>query len=387
VSRCGTQFARPTISIDELKEIANGQARQIAMHLLPNGRESCGYWETSNLTDAKTGSYSLKVNISGASRGMWTDFGAPKGTKERAGNILQLIAAVKFGHDIGAACSWARSWLGLDTLDPDRLATEKARARRSADANLAAGAKEAEDKRRRAMHLYLSAEPLPGTIAETYLISRGIDLRAAGLRAPGALKFQPRTYCHELYEGLQATCSKTEARARAKIPAMVAAVVNLEGRHIATHRTYLQPDGSGKALLLEAKKALGKYQGGFIPLWKGEHDCPMGELPEGTPVYVSEGIEDGLSVALARPSLRVIAAISLSNMGSLVLRPDCPIYLLGQRDENMVARDAFHRCVERLQQKGHDVFLILPPEGVKDYNDLLQRDGAKQPRGEQDNGD
>jgi ABC-type cobalamin/Fe3+-siderophores transport system ATPase subunit len=50
-------------------------------------------------------------------------------------------------------------------------------------------------------------------------------------------------------------------------------VVNLEGRHIATHRTYLQPNGNGKATLLEAKKAIGKYQGGFIPLWKGEHDC------------------------------------------------------------------------------------------------------------------
>jgi hypothetical protein len=355
-----TQF-RNVIEIDDLKELANGQVRSIAAHLLPNGRENCGYWETSSVADARTGKYSLKVNLSGAMRGMWTDFAAPKGTRERAGNILQLIAAVKFGHDLGAACKWAKSWLGIDNLDPSRLATEKAKARRAAKANLAEAAEKAEKNRRRALQLYLSAEPLPGTLAETYLCSRGIDLRRAGLAAPGSLKFQAACFC---------------AETQSKLPAMIAAVVNLEGRHIATHRTYLAADGHGKATLLEAKKALGKYQGGFIPLWKGSSDKPLGELKPGTPIYVSEGIEDGLSVALARPSLRVIAAISLSNLGGLELPQSCPIHILGQRDEKMQAIDAFAASVARLQEKGHQVFLIYPPAGVKDYNELLQRDGA-----------
>jgi hypothetical protein len=362
VSRCGTQFA---ISIDDLKELANGQVNAIVAHLLPNGRENCGYWECGSI-EGEPGQ-SLKVNLRGALRGMWTDFSAPKGTPERAGNILQLIAAVKYGHDIGKACAWARSWLGLDHLDPNRLATEKAKARRQAARNLEQAAEKAEKNRRRALQLYLSAEPLPGTLAETYLIARGIDLRAAGLVAPGSLKFQAAAYC---------------AETQSKLPAMVAAVVNLEGRHIATHRTYLADDGKGKATLLEAKKALGKYQGGFIPLWKGEHDCPMGEIPPGTPIYVSEGIEDGLSVALARPNLRVIAAISLSNLGALELPKSCPIHILGQRDEKMRALEAFAAAVERLQGKGHDVFLIYPPQGVKDYNELLQRDGAGQEGGD-----
>lgn len=360
MSRCGTQFA---ISIDELKELANGQCRSIVTHLLPNGRENCGFWETSSIEDIRTGNYSLKVNLSGASRGQWTDFGAPKGTRERAGNILQLVAAVKFGHNIGEALKWVRSWLQLDGLDPSRLATEKAKARKAAKANLAQAAEKAEKNRRRALQLYLSAEPLPGTLAESYLCWRGIDLRAAALAAPGSLKFQAACYC---------------AETQSKIPAMVAAVVNLEGRHIATHRTYLAPDGKGKATVLEAKKALGKYQGGFIPLWKGEHDCAMGELPPGTRIYVSEGIEDGLSVALADPSLRVIAAISLSNLGALELPATCPIYILGQRDEKMRAIESFAAAVAKLQEKGHEVFLIYPPHGVKDYNELLTRDGARQ---------
>jgi hypothetical protein len=169
-------------------------------------------------------------------------------------------------------------------------------------------------------------------------------------------------------------CAETQS----KIPAMVAAVVNLEGRQIATHRTYLKPDGSGKATVLEAKKALGKYAGGFIPLWKGEHDCALGELPPGTAIYISEGIEDGLSVALARPSLRVIAAISLSNLGALELPHGIARSISSASATKRCARSKAlaARSPTAAGKGGHDVFLIFPPQGVKDYNELLQRDGA-----------
>jgi hypothetical protein len=99
--------------------------------------------------------------------------------------------------------------------------------------------------------------------------------------------------------------------------------------HKGTHRTWLQPDGSGKATLVEAKKSLGKYRGGFIPLWKGEHRCSLKDLPPGTPIYVSEGIEDGLSVALARPSAGDRGRVAVGNIGALELPDHCPVYILG----------------------------------------------------------
>jgi hypothetical protein len=157
---------------------------------------------------------------------------------------------------------------------------------------------------------------------------------------------------------------------------MVAPIVHMDGRHLGTHRTWLQPNGNGKASLIEPKKSLGKYQGGFIPLWKGKHKCSMKDLPPATPIYVSEGIEDGLSAVLAKPSIRCIAGVSLSNIGGLELPAHCPVHILGQRDEKMKAIEAFASSVARLQDRGHKVFLIYPPEGVKDYNDLLRRDGA-----------
>jgi hypothetical protein len=343
------------IDIDELKEIANSNVLSLVTELLPNGRENCGFWEVGSIEGEQ--GQSLKVNLRGATRGLWTDFAAPRGAPDQKGNIIQLVAQVRFRGNVGHACAWLRSRLGLDSMDPNRLAAEKAKATRQAVKAQKDAIEKAENNRRRAQQLYLSAVPYVGTPAETYLVGRAIDFVAAGLEPPGALRFKADTYC---------------AETGTKLPAMVATIVHMSGRHLGTHRTWLQPDGSGKASLVEAKKSLGKFTGGFIPLWKGKHSCPMKDLPRGVPIYVSEGIEDGLSAVLAKPEIRCIAGVSLSNIGSLELPPQCPVHILGQRDEKMKAIEAFGRTVERLQERGHAVFLIYPPNGFKDYNDVLR---------------
>lgn len=351
---------RPAIDIDELKELANNQVNTLVRHLLPNGKENCGFWEVGSIAGEK--GQSLKVNLNGANRGLWTDFSAAKGTPGYSGNLIQLTAQTQFGGDVGDAVRYLKSWLGLDQLDPDRLSRVKAKARKAQRDNAEAAAKEKEQMRARAHSLFLSGVPIPGTPAESYLCARGIDLRAAGRAAPGSLRFHPEVYCVE---------------AGRKLPAMLAAMVSVDGRHLATHRTWLRADGRDKADLAEAKKAIGKYKGGFIPLWKGECAVPMGKLPKGTPIYISEGIEDGLSVALARPAFRVIAAVSLSNMRNMGELPEgCPIYILGQRDEELQAIESFETAVATLQEAGRDVFLIDPPEGFKDYNEPIDRRGG-----------
>lgn len=358
MSRCGTQF-KPTIEIDDLKELANERVLDICAKILPNGRDNCGYWEVGSI-EGEPGQ-SLKINLRGATRGLWTDFAAPNGAPDRQGNIIQLVAQVECGGSVGRACAWLRHYLGFDReLTLEELGGMKAKATR-----LAAKAQEdaiarAEKNRRRAHELYLNAEPYVGTPAEIYLKSRAIDFVGAGLKPPGVIRFRPDVYC---------------AETRSKMPAMLASIVHMDGRHLGTHRTWIQPSGKGKATLLEPKKSIGKFTGGFIPLWKGEHRCSMKDLPPGVPIFISEGIEDGLSAVLAKPSIRCIAGVSVSNIGGLELPVHSPIHILAQRDEKMRAIEAFGRSVERLQAKGHKVFLIYPPEGVKDYNDLL-RDGA-----------
>lgn len=346
------------IDIDELKEIAAGQVRSLASHLLPNGREEGGFWEVGSIQGEK--GRSLKVNLNGANKGLWTDFSAAKGTPGYSGNMVQLTAQVMFGGDIGDAVRYLKSWLGLDDLDPERLSKVKAKAVEQQRANAEEARKQREQKRARAHSLFLSGVPYPGTPGETYLVERGLDFRAAGLKAPGALRFHAEVWCAEV---------------KRKLPALLAAIVSLDGKHLGTHRTYLRGDGRDKADLVDAKKALGPFKGGFIPLWKGEHNVPMAKLPSGTNIFCGEGIEDGLSAALARPHIRAIAAVSLSNMRNLELPDGCPLCLLGQRDDEQQAIDSFDAAIEAHQSQGRDVMLCEPPEGFKDYNEPIDRRG------------
>jgi len=353
---------RVVIEPRELEQLLRAETLRLARKLLPNGMENCGYYEIGSVAGDK--GQSLKINLSGSLKGCWTDFSAPKGTLEYSGDMLKLIAITKFGGRLGDAISWAISWLGLDGLDPARLATERATAKRAAIAADEDQAAQAEKRRRNAMNLYLSGTSIADTPAERYLISRGIDLRAHGMAAPGSLKYQADgVYCMEVQR---------------KLPCMVAAVTNIEGRHVATHRTWIKEDGSGKADLKEPKKALGKYQGGFIPIWKGDHKVSMANLPKGTPILCSEGIEDALTAAIARPQHRVIAAISLSNIGGLVLPDGCPLIILAQRDPpGSKAEASLEQAIARQQEAGRDVRLAFPPAGVKDINDLATKSGAQ----------
>ena len=107
---------------------------------------------------------------------MWTDFAAGEGTRERSGDMLKLAALVMFGGDLGSAVKWAISTLGLDDLDPRRLATKRAEAAAKAKTADEDAARKAEKMRRIAMGIWVGGAPIEGTPAELYLASRGIDL-------------------------------------------------------------------------------------------------------------------------------------------------------------------------------------------------------------------
>jgi hypothetical protein len=161
---------------------------------------------------------------------------------------------------------------------------------------------------------------------------------------------------------------------------MVAAIVDLEGRHIATHRTWIAPDGKGgwtKADLEEPKKVLGSFKGGCIRLWKGEPRT-LAELEPGSDVWASEGIEDGLSAAIAKPEIRVVAGVTLGNLGEIQLPEQLGrLIIIGQRDTNPKTLEALERAVGRQQERGHEVWLTPPPAGgFKDVNEALMKEIA-----------
>jgi hypothetical protein len=126
-----------------------------------------------------------------------------------------------------------------------------------------------------------------------------------------------------------------------------------------------------KARIRAAKKVLGAHKGGLIPLWRGASETPLAQAPAGDVVAICEGIEDALTVALHCPEWRVVACISVGNMGELTLPPAIgEVRLCFDRDgENLACAAARERAMRRYQAEGRRVFEMRPPEGFKDFND------------------
>jgi hypothetical protein len=230
---------------------------------------------------------------------------------------------------------------------------------RASEARAAAQAAETERYRRLAHRRWLEAQPrIVGTPVEYYLAGRGIDLAELG-RQPGAIRFHPRLHCSEV---------------GAELPAMVTAIGG-PGGFLACHRTWLEQAGPSdwrKARLAQPKKVLGSFAGGCISLWRGRSGRSLGRAEDGEIVDVTEGIEDGLSVALADPDARVVAAVSLGNMGAMALPSAIrAVRIWRQNDTNRSAIAAADRAVQQLLARGLQVLVPDIPDGVKDVNEWL----------------
>ena len=203
---------------------------------------------------------------------------------------------------------------------------------------------------RREIELILArATLLAGTAGETYLASRG-------LQVPDTrdLLFHP---------------DLTYWDTRTGYPALIAIVRNAVGEQIAIHRTYLAPDGPGKADVPKPRMMLGSVAGGAVRLGAvGEHGV----------VGLGEGIETALSVMQACPALPVWAALSSGNMEQVVLPPEITrVVLLADHDGEGVGLKVAERAAGRFHAEGRRVWIAHPPDAGDDFNDVLLKQGGE----------
>ena len=320
----------------------------LCAELLPAGTREGAEWRIGSV--AGEPGRSMAVHLSGPKAGVWKDWAADIG-----GDALDLVAQVLFRGDKVQAVRWSRAWLGLDKADPASFEQR----RRQAENRREEAREDDRRRKRRALAIFLEAQPqLAGTVAATYLASRAIDLEQLG-RQPRALRFHPSLW---------------NAETERHWPALVAAIVDPNGRMVAVHRTWLMPDGSGKAPLRDPKMTLGRYTGGVIPLWRGASGKPLNDTPEGETIIFTEGIEDGLTGTLGTPEYRVAAAVSLENMASIPLPPAIATVIIAAQNDppGSPAAHALDRAVARFLAEGRRVKIARPPPGVKDLNDLLR---------------
>lgn len=343
---------RPNAS--ELARLLADHITRLAPELLPHGKKDGAEWRVGSL--AGEPGQSLAVRLTGARRGLWCDFSSGE-----RGDALDLVAACLFSHNRKDAMAWASTWLGLANNAPHAPVQRPPVQEKLNSPELD---KEAQQRRAKARRLWQDAAPgIAGTPVETYLSGRGIDLRLLG-RAPGALRFHPSVWCAEVQRPL---------------PAMLAAIANPAGRMIACHRTWLQQQPSGewvKANLRAPKKVIGSFTGGAIRLARGASGKALGMADEGSSVVITEGIETGLAVALSCPEHRVLAGISLSNIGNVGLPPQITsVTIAGDNDgpHNLAAQKALAAACQKFAQQGREVRLALP-EILGDWLDVYRNE-------------
>lgn len=351
------------ISVQEIEQRLRENAESIGRELLSGAHKDGAFLKAGSVM-GEAGD-SLALYLQGPKAGTWRDYA---GTDH--GDMLDLIQATQ-GLDKGGAVAWAKDRLGIvDAWTPKAARPDAAAMARKAE-ELAAMQRqraeaEATDKAARirgAKSLYLKAasRPIAGTPVEAYLNGRAIDLGGAPAW-PGCLRFHPEVW---------------QADERVKMPAMLAPIYLANGDMVAVHRTYMQAcKRRGWTKIDDAKKAkkvLGAMWGGFVPINKGASGKSMRHMPQGEPVYVTEGIEDALVVRMVRPDLRIVAAVSLGNMGAIVL-PEAArkIVIVADRDEKPKAQEALERSIAQQQARGLDVRMVFPPVGCKDMNDWLR---------------
>lgn len=389
--------ARQTYSLEQIKDMLTAQADSVAQRYAPPASGSYtdkGVYFTLNPGRADRSVGSFCIRVSGPKAGRWNDYA--NGTH---GDLIDLIA-LSLGLSASDAIREARAFLGLEHETPElrrardaAAAAQKARRqdeeRRQKD--------EAARRRKRAEALWLSAQDqIAGTPVELYLRGRGIDLRALGhqpraIRYHAACRFFHREDDPETGEVFEVNLP---------LPAMVTAIVDGSGALMAAHRTYLglRPDGRwGKAeianprngAILPPKKVYGDFKGGCIRLGngigpRGGYAGRLADCPPGTRVYIAEGIETALSARVLRPEARVLAAVSLANMGQIVLPANvAEVVLITDRDDHPQAVAQLERAIAAHAAQGRLVMTWASDRPGEDLNDALMRvrNEQEQPEG------
>ena len=319
----------PSHAADLARRLARN-AEAVCRHYLSNGHREGRYWLVGDV--ANTQGRSLFVRLSGpdhgkGAAGKWTD----AATGEH-GDLLDLIA-LSCGLDrLRDTLEEARAFLALpprpvqrhDRLPVPRGSPESAR------------------------RLYAISKPIAGTLAETYLRTRGILAVAAG----DSLRFHPRCYYRPDED------SPTETW-----PALIAAVTDLRGRITGAHRTWLDRSGQDKAPIESPRRAMGHLLG---------HGVRFGVARD--VMAAGEGIETMLSLRTILPTLPMVAALSAGHLAALLFPPTLR-RLYVARDRDPAGDSAMASLLHRATAAGIETVGLSP--SFDDFNEDLRQLGVE----------
>ena len=308
------------------------RAEAVCRNYLSNGRREGHYWLVGDVNN--TPGRSMYVRLTGpetgkGAAGKWTDAAVP----DAHGDLLDVIAASIGRSDFRSIAAEARRFLSLPDPDPPEGAE-------SDRTPAPSGSPEA------ARRLLAISQPIRGTLAETYLRSRGIT----ALHDLGSLHFHPG--CYYRPEGSRVTRT---------LPAMVAAVTDLTSTVTGAHRTWLPADGAWKPGIEIPRRAMGGLLGNGVRFGRA-----------GAVMAGGEGIETVLSVRSGMPRMPMIAALSAAHLAAIAFPAELRrLYVV--RDRDPAGNRARDSLISSATAVGIEAVDLTPRGG--DFNDDL-RDGG-----------
>lgn len=203
-------------------------------------------------------------------------------------------------------------------------------------------------RRRQGVEVWQSGYPIAGTLAETYLRSRGITMDL-----PDTVRFARLDYWDQ-------GTGKVIGR---KLPALVCALQDSAGDLVGVQRVYLAPDGRGKADVPKPKLSLGVIVGSAFRA-SGRYDCGA------TSVVVAEGPENGLSLAQGLPEAQVWVSCGTGLMPRVGFPAGVSEAVLAG-DNDAPGRAAVNAAHAAFSARGLSVRAMFPAGWAKDWNDEL----------------
>lgn len=350
------------IRIDEIANALRADILNLCYAIGLQGKVDGNEFVAFNPTRADKHLGSFRICIKGAKQGVWCEFAG----NER-GDPIDLINYCLFNNQDNKheALEWAKGFLGIGS-GKVTLKQVRQKAEEQKEETERLQKEEIEKFRRVAEKIWLDGKQIiKGTPAELYFNARGIDFNVLK-RFPGAIRFSPN--CH----------FETDRRTGQKItlPAVVTAITGNDGKFVGVHRTFLeQIDGEWKR---KAKKVLGSFAGGSIRLWRGKTGAPIDKLGSikrddiDETLIICEGIEDGLSIAMACPEYRIWTSISVSNMRNITIPEHIrTVIIAGDNDgDGAIATKQVENAADSFIRAGK-VVKIARPKNAHDYNDAL----------------
>lgn len=312
------------------------RAELVCRHYLSNGRRVGCYWIVGDVHNTRGRSMFVRLRSrlgdKGAA-GKWTD--AATGEHGDLLDVIKETCGFLEFHDVLAE---ARRFLSLPRSDRE---TESKSPLPPAPGGSAGSAP----------RLFSMSKPIHGTIAETYLRTRGI----LALHETSSLRFHPRCY----YKADDDHPTETW-------PALIAAVTTLDGAITGVHRTWLDPSGKSKAPIDTPRRAMGLLLGNAVRFGVTDDVLAAGE-----------GIETMLSLRCALPALPMISALSANHLAAMLLPPGLRRLYIAH-DDDSAGQAVATALAQRAESAGIEAIPLSPR--LDDFNEDLRTFGVDELR-------